>query len=278
MADNRAFCGTVFNAAQGLLWSRTVVDISLILIVALGAAVAGFVQGLSGFAFGMVAMSFWAWVLEPQLAAVLSVFGSLTGQVIAAFTVRREFHWKALLPFIIGGLAGIPLGVYVMPQLNMNWFKLGLGTLLILWCPTMLLSARLPRITLGGGLLARLCDGIAGMIGGFMGGIGGFSGTLPTLWCTLRGFDRHLQRTVIQNFNLSMLSVTMATYLATGLVKPTMWPWFAVVLPSILVPVFFGTRVYKGVSDVRFRQIVLSLLTFSGLALVASSAPKLFFQ
>ena len=248
------------------------------LIVALGAAVAGFVQGLSGFAFGMVAMSFWAWVLEPQLAAVLSVFGSLTGQVIAAFTVRREFHWKTLEPFIIGGLMGIPMGVYVMPHLNMDWFKFGLGCLLVLWCPAMLLSARLPRITLGGGLLARLADGVAGVIGGFMGGVGGFSGTLPTLWCTLRGFDRHVQRTVIQNFNLSMLSVTMATYLATGLVKPTMWPWFAVVLPSILVPVFFGTRVYKGVSDARFRQIVLSLLTFSGLALLASSAPKIFFS
>lgn len=248
------------------------------LIVALGAAVAGFVQGLSGFAFGMVAMSFWAWVLEPQLAAVLSVFGSLTGQVIAAFTVRREFHWKTLTPFIVGGLLGIPIGVYVMPLLNMDWFKFGLGTLLVLWCPAMLLSARLPRITLGGGLLARLADGMAGVIGGFMGGVGGFSGTLPTLWCTLRGFDRHVQRTVIQNFNLSMLSVTMLTYLATGLVKPAMWPWFAVVLPSILVPVFFGTRVYKGVSDVRFRQIVLSLLTFSGLALVASSAPKIFFS
>ncbi len=71
-------------------------NVEVILVVALGAAVAGFVQGLSGFAFGMVAMSFWAWVLEPQLAAVLSVFGSLTGQIIAAFTVRREFHWKSL--------------------------------------------------------------------------------------------------------------------------------------------------------------------------------------
>ena len=61
---------------------------------------------ISGFAVGRVAMSFRAWVLEPQLAAVLSVFGSLTGQIIAAFTVRREFHWKSLLPFIAGGLAG----------------------------------------------------------------------------------------------------------------------------------------------------------------------------
>ena len=33
---------------------------SVLLIVALGAVAAGFVQGLSGFGFGMVAMSFWA--------------------------------------------------------------------------------------------------------------------------------------------------------------------------------------------------------------------------
>ena len=160
------------------------------LVVALGAAVAGFVQGLSGFAFGMVAMSFWAWVLEPQLAAVLSVFGSLTGQIIAAFTVRREFHWKSLLPFIAGGLVGIPMGVAVMPHMNMDWFKFGLGMLLVLWCPTMLLSAHLPRLTPGGGLLARATDTVAGLIGGAMGGLGGFSGTVPTLWCTLRGPDR----------------------------------------------------------------------------------------
>lgn len=249
----------------------------VMLVVALGAAVAGFVQGLSGFAFGMVAMSFWAWVLEPQLAAVLSVFGSLTGQIIAAFTVRREFHWKSLLPFIAGGLVGIPMGVAVMPHMNMDWFKFGLGLLLVLWCPTMLLSAHLPRLALGGGLLARATDTVAGLIGGAMGGLGGFSGTVPTLWCTLRGFERHVQRTVIQNFNLSVLAVTMASYLATGMVKPAMWQWFAVVLPAVLVPVIFGTRVYKGVSDARFRQIVLSLLICSGIAMLAASVPRLFF-
>ena len=52
---------------------------SVLLIVALGAVAAGFVQGLSGFGFGMVAMSFWAWTLEPRLAAVLAVCGALTG-------------------------------------------------------------------------------------------------------------------------------------------------------------------------------------------------------
>ena len=61
------------------------------------------------------------------------------------------------------------------------------------------------------------------------------------------------------------------------MIQPAMWHWFAVVLPAVLVPVIFGTRVYKGVSDARFRQIVLSLLTCSGLAMLAASVPRLFF-
>src|SRR5262245_45420867 len=81
---------------------------TLILVVALGAACAGFVQGLTGFAFGLVSLSIWAWVLDPMLAAVLAVFGSLVGQLIAVFSVRRGFDVKTLLPFLLGGVVGIP--------------------------------------------------------------------------------------------------------------------------------------------------------------------------
>lgn len=244
---------------------------SIYLVVALGAIVAGFVQGLSGFAFGLVALSFWAWVLDPKLAATLSVFGALTGQLLAAFTVRRGFNLKTLLPFVLGGLAGIPLGVHLLPMLDMNWLKAILGTLLVLWCPAMLLSPQLPRVTAGG----RAADGVVGFAGGIMGGLGGFTGTLPTLWCTLRGYERDVQRSIVQNFNLSMLLVTMFTYVGTGIVTREMLPMFAIVAPAMLIPTLLGTRLYIGISDLRFRQIVLSLLTVSGVALLASSLPTL---
>ncbi|MCD7097196.1 sulfite exporter TauE/SafE family protein [Stenotrophomonas sp. MMGLT7] len=244
---------------------------SMYLVVALGAVVAGFVQGLSGFAFGLVAMSFWAWALDPRLAATLSVFGALLGQVVAAVTVRRGFDLKRLLPFVLGGLAGIPLGVALLPHLDMDRFKAVLGALLVLWCPAMLLARRLPRISAGG----RVADGAVGLAGGVLGGIGGFTGTLPTLWCTLRGYDKDSQRAVIQNFNLSMLLVTMGTYLATGIVTREMLPLFAVVAPAMLVPTLLGARLYKGISEARFRQIVLGLLTASGAGLLASSVPRL---
>lgn len=113
---------------------------SLYVLVAAGAMAAGFVQGLSGFGFGMVAMSFWAWTIDPKLAAAMVVFGSLTGQLLAAFTVRRGFTVAHLLPFVAGGLLGIPVGVKLLPYLDPLMFKALVGGLLAIWCPIMLFA------------------------------------------------------------------------------------------------------------------------------------------
>lgn len=242
----------------------------LILIVATGAALAGFVQGLSGFGFGLTAMSLWAWTLEPKLAASLSLFGALVGQLLAAATVRRGWDLKTLLPFIVGGIAGLPLGLYLLPRLDVPLFKATLGAMLVIICPLMFFAGRLPRVR--GGAAG---DALAGAAGGVMGGLGGFTGVVPTLWCTVRGFDRDAQRAVIQNFNLSMQIVTFGSYLATGILEPRMLPMLAVVAPAVLLPVLLGARVYLGISDIAFRKVVLGLLFASGIALLAASVPTL---
>ena len=236
-----------------------------------GAVVAGFVQGLSGFAFSMVAMSFWVWGIEPRVASVMAVFGSLSGQLVAAYSMRRGLNLPALAPFLVGGLVGIPLGIWVLPHLNPHVFKLVLGSVLVVWCPFMLFSQNLPRVTVGG----RFADGLAGAAGGFMGGIGGFTGAIPTLWCTLRGLEKEQQRAIVQNFNLAALSVTMAGYVATGAVTREMIPLLPIVAIALLVPALIGARVYVGLSELAFRRVVLSLLSLSGLAMLAASLPKL---
>ena len=242
-----------------------------IFIIAAGAVVAGFVQGLSGFGFGLVALSIWIWFLPPPLAAALSVFGSLTGQIVAAITVRRTVLWPIVLPFLIGGALGVPLGIVILPHLDVVIFKAALGAVLLIWCPLLLMSSRLPALTFGG----RFCDAIAGGLGGAMSALGGLSGVSPTLWSTLRGFDKVTQRNVIQTFNLSILSVTFLAYIITGHITIAMLPKLAVVAPAILIPVIVGTRVYVGISDLAFKRVVLSLLTASGLALLTTALPAL---
>ena len=46
--------------------------------------------------------------------------------------------------------------------------------------------------------------------------------------CTLRAFEKDVQRAVIQNFNLAMLTVTFGGYLAAGIALRDMLPLFAV--------------------------------------------------
>lgn len=124
----------------------------------------------------------------------------------------------------------------------------------------------------------RFGDALVGMAGGVLSGIGGFAGPVPTLWSTLRGFGKDEQRAVIQNFNLAMLSGTMATCVGTGMVGRQMLPYFAIVAivaAAMLVPTLLGAKLYIGISEAGFRQIVLGLLTASGVALLASSLPIL---
>ncbi len=242
---------------------------ALLLIV--GAAVAGFVQGLSGFAFGMVSMSFWAWTIDPRVAAVLTVFGSLAGQIVAAFSAPRAPRWALLLPFVVGGLVGVPIGTAVLPHLEPERFKAFFGAMLVVCCPLMMVAQDLPRLTRGG----RVADGAVGLAGGVLGGLGGFTGVLPTLWCTLRGLDKDVQRGLIQNFNLAMLSVAMASYLAAGVVTSAVLPQMALVAPALLIPSLLGARVYIGLSPLAFRRVVLGVLTASGAAMLASSLPRL---
>jgi uncharacterized protein len=242
-----------------------------VLIIAIGAVVAGFVQGLSGFAFSLVATSIWAWTVEPKLAAACAIFGGMSGQIMAAFSVRRGFDFKLLLPFLVGAAVGIPIGISLLSLFDVHVFKAVLGTMLVVWCPLMLFARHLPRITAGG----SLADGAAGLLGGVCGGIGGFTGVVPTLWCTLRGMEKDTQRAIIQNFNMAALAFTMVGYIATGTITTDMVPMFGIVLLAMAIPVLLGARLYIGISEATFRKIVLTLLTASGVALLSSSLPTL---
>src|SRR5580693_6835769 len=102
-------------------------------MVVAGAALAGFVQGLSGFAFSLVAMGLWAWALPPQIAAPLAVFGALLGQVASFASVRSGFDFRRIVPLVIGGAFGVPIGVFILHNANPLRFKLAIGAFLTVY-------------------------------------------------------------------------------------------------------------------------------------------------
>ncbi len=246
-----------------------------------GAACAGLVQGISGFAFSMVALSFWVWSLPPQSATVMALFGSILGQLISIWLAPPQFRWRQLLPFMLGGLAGLPLGMAVLPHLNPAWFKLVVGGLLLGLCPLLLLGGKLPAA--GDHILRQprvrwWLDVLAGLCGGVMGAIGGLSGVIPAFWCTLCGMGKERQRATMQIFNLSILCIALFGYLAQGNISADDWGRFPIVAIALILPTWYGTRLYLRMDQARFRRLILCLLTLSGLAMVLAGGQQIGFS
>jgi len=242
-------------------------------LLAFGAAVAGLVQGISGFAFAMAAMAIWVWGVDPQLAAVMAVFGGLTGQIISVLRVRRGWHLSLLWPFVLGSGVGIPLGTRLLPLLDPNRFKLVLGGMLVVCCSAMLATAKLPKITHGG----RWADAMVGLLGGVMAPLSGFSGLAPALWATLRGYTKDEHRAVLQNFNLVVLAATFASLVWSGRARMDHLPQMGIVAGALVVPSFYGSKIYTGMSPAAFRDGVLWLLVFAGVTMLAAAFRNMVF-
>jgi uncharacterized membrane protein YfcA len=242
------------------------VSTTTLAVVVLGTCIGGFIQGLSGFAFGLVAVSVWAWSIEPQLAAPMVVWGSWVGQALSFVVVRQRIDWVRALPFVLGGALGVPLGARLLPHVDVKLFRDGVGALLIVYCSVILATKHLPSVTRGG----RVADGTVGWIGGIMGGLGGLTGPAPTLWCTLRGWDKNTQRGVFGVFNLAMHSLTLTTYTIDGTLTASMLPIFALMVPVAILPTFAGGRLYRRFSDEAFRRLILWVLLGSGIALLVA--------
>ena len=240
-------------------------------LVIVGAALAGLVQGMAGFAYSVVALSFWAWALAPEVAAPLAVLGALTGQLSTLLSVRRGFEWSRIAPFVFGGVFGVPMGVFALHNIDPMRFRLVLGVMFTLYGAYGLAAPESQKLKFGG----RGLDAVIGGIGGLLGGLSGLSGSVPAIWTQMRGWKRDLRRATMQVYNVAMHCLTLAIYSRTSALNATSWKLFAITAPLLLATSFYGARAYKRVSERGFARLVLVLICVSGVTLAVGAARAL---
>ena len=85
-------------------------DPGLLALFVIATFLGALVAGLAGFAFGLIAAAIWLHILTPLQAATLIVCYGLIVQGYAVWKLRHALDWQRLLPMMIGGQLGIPLG------------------------------------------------------------------------------------------------------------------------------------------------------------------------
>lgn len=113
-------------------WALIRMEIPLIIVAAL--ACAGFVQGLTGFGFGVIAMSLLPGAMGSvkQAAALSTIYGLLV--TIATFVRHlRDYNWRLGLPFLISATFGVPVGVYFLEKTSEGLLLKILGVFMIVF-------------------------------------------------------------------------------------------------------------------------------------------------
>jgi uncharacterized membrane protein YfcA len=239
-----------------------------LLFLMLGGFLAALAAGLAGFAFALVASAVWYHLLPPQEAAPLVVAGGLAIQMLTLVPLRRIIAWRMLVPFLIGGALGVPLGTLVLLWVDARLLTLGVGLLMILYGGWMLLRMALQRAPLAVTTGGRRADAAVGLLGGVLGGIGGFSGVLPTLWCDLRGWPKDTARGVYQPYIVAMHACSAASLAAAGFFSTGTMRLLLPLAPALLLGTALGLWLYKAATAERFRLVLLVLVMVSGLSLV----------
>jgi uncharacterized protein len=229
-----------------------------------GAFFAALAAGLAGFAFALVASAIWLHFLPPTEAVPLIVTAGLAIHLFSMIQLRGIIMLDLLLPFLVGGIVGVPLGALVLKYADPDHFRLGVGVLMVAYSSFMLLHRPVPQFAGGG----RLADGTVGLAGGVLGGAAGLSGVLPTIWCDLRGWPKDHQRGVYQPFILVMHALTVAVLGISGFFNERVWHLFLLATPALLIGCLLGVRLYRQATAQQFRMILLAMIGCSGLSMV----------
>jgi uncharacterized protein len=238
-----------------------------IVLLFAGALAGGFVSGLAGFGTGLMALGIWLYALPPSVAVPLVLICSIVGQSSTLPSFWRSIDFRLVWPFLIGGLAGVPLGTMLITHADPAIFRLSVGALLLVFPIALYLNGAPKALNFGG----RIADAAVGFAGGILGGLAGLSGPLPTLWATVRGWGKDERRGVFQTYNWTVLMVALCLQAGTGFITVKVL-WLALLaLPGTILGAWLGARTYRILNDRNFRDVVLGLLFLSGLGLVWSN-------
>ncbi len=240
-------------------------DTALVVFLA-GTAIAAFVTGLAGFAFGLVAAGIWLHALSPAETAALIVAYALLVQGYAVWKLRHAIDLARLAPFVVGSAIGIPGGIALLRVVPAEHLRVGTGTLLALFSLYNLVRPKFATFQTAG----RAVDGGVGILNGVLGGATGLAGVLPAIWSTMRGWSREEQRAVFQPTAVATFAMTMLWFGATGVMTSNVAWLFVIGLPALAAGTWLGWQLYGRLDEASFRQIVLVLVLVSGLALALS--------
>jgi uncharacterized membrane protein YfcA len=239
----------------------------------------GLMSGLSGFGFSAVGSSCLLFI-PPKLGVPLLMALSTANQFMSLSQLREDMpkNWREAWPrgagpYILGGLAGVPIGIWLLNHLPASKLMVVFGVILTAYSVYSLLKPSHLQMKDPGSAASGMT---VGFIGGTVGGFTAFPGAAVVVWTGLRNLPKKMTRSIVQPYILALQVMSLATtaYAYPSIFGGRFWTLLAVTMPIVLPGTIGGVLLYRRISDINFKRISFILLGLSGAGLLLKALLK----
>lgn len=243
--------------------------VEFIILLLLGAATGGFINGLAGFGTALLSLGIWLQILPTQQAVAMAAMMSVISGTQSLWIIRTELRcgFKRLPYFILPALIGIPVGVQILKIISSDFLKLLIAILMILYSLFFLLKTKFSIINAP----LPIVHFLVGFIGGILGSAASLSGVIPTMWCTLQTWSKSEISAILRPYNVVILSLSTLSFIIKGYYSINTIILIVIVFPVTIIFSKIGITAYKKLNNEQFRNILVSILLSFGIILMVNA-------
>lgn len=242
-----------------------------LLIVAASLALASFLQGLTGFGFGLTAMGLLPLCLPVRDAQTLC---TMVGVVVTSMNVavaRKHYRSEGVMPLLLGSCVGVPLGYQLRSKLPESSVQHWLGAAICLMVVWDAVDRRLRKTAVRHESASTAVETALGLLSGCLTGAFNIGG--PPLVAYLYSRPWPIER-VVASLSATFLAsglVRLAIIVADDRVSGPLIQATAVSLGPVLLGILVGQKCLSKTSPELLRAAVAIILFGLGLGFLFSS-------
>jgi hypothetical protein len=240
-------------------------------LLALILAASGVMSGLSGFGFsaiGAISLSLLSPTLAIPLLMALSTANQLLsiGQLRADMKPLRQAGPNSPVPYLVGGVIGVPIGLWLLAVLPVPTLMTGFGGFLMAYAAYSIAKPNSAWLKVTPNTRSSI---VVGGLGGVLGGFTAFPGAPVVMWAGLAQLPKEEIRSIVQPYILTMqiFSLLLLAVFNPASFSAEFWSLLLLLLPVVLPCTLLGITIYKKLSAVNFRRIAFFMLGSSGLGI-----------
>ncbi len=216
-------------------------------------------QGLSGFGFSILSLPLLVMYISPKTAVPMLLIFSIVINISVIASCWRSFSFKNIWLVLLGGIAGLPLGTYLLLILDDVWLRKGIGIFIVIFA-LLLLSGRRWKLK-----REKTTQLVIGFFSGIFSGSVSMSGPPVILFLSNKGVQKDEFRASLSGYflllNLFTIPVFYFNGLFTGEVMRYCFNWSL----ALIAGVSAGTLIARKIRSEKFNRLVLVLLLLTGI-------------